>query len=107
MAARPVASSAGSPAVYTTYVRPDAVHTSYYSGLMWLDTKLLKARVRRRVAASPAAGRTRGARRSPTAERTTLIAAFNSGFKMDSANGGVYLDGEEMRAARRRARRRS
>ena len=33
----------GHPAVYTTYVRPDAVHTSYYTGLMWLDTKLLQA----------------------------------------------------------------
>ncbi len=33
----------GQPAVYTTYVRPDAIHTSYYTGLMWLDTKLLRA----------------------------------------------------------------
>src|SRR5204863_8400919 len=33
----------GQPAVYTTYVRPDAVHTSYLTGLMWLDTKLLRA----------------------------------------------------------------
>ena len=33
---------AGQPAVYTTYVRPDATHTSYYTGIMWLDTKLLR-----------------------------------------------------------------
>ena len=33
----------------------------------------------------------------PESERNTLIAAFNSGFKMDSANGGVYFAGEEVR----------
>ena len=33
----------GLPAEYITFVRPDAVHTSYYVALMWLDTKLLKA----------------------------------------------------------------
>ena len=33
----------------------------------------------------------------PDTERNTLIAAFNSGFKMDSANGGVYFGGEEVR----------
>ena len=38
----------------------------------------------------------------PEAERATLIAAFNSGFKMDSANGGVYFDGAGDAAARRR-----
>ena len=39
----------GLPAEYITFVRPDAVHTSYYTALMWLDTKLLRAGVRARV----------------------------------------------------------
>ena len=33
----------GIPAVYTTTLRPDAVHTSYVVGAAWMDTKLLHA----------------------------------------------------------------
>ena len=33
----------GLPAVYTTYFRPDAAHTSLVASAMWMDTKLLKA----------------------------------------------------------------
>jgi len=32
---------AGLPAVYTTYFRPDAAHTSLVASAMWMDTKLL------------------------------------------------------------------
>ena len=38
----------GLPAVQLTYVRPDAVHTSYYAALMWLDPKLLSRPAARR-----------------------------------------------------------
>ena len=33
----------GIPAVYTTTLRPDTVHTSYVVGVAWMDTKLLQA----------------------------------------------------------------
>ena len=33
----------GLPAVYETWVRPDAVHTSLVVGVAWMDTKLLTA----------------------------------------------------------------
>ena len=59
-------------------------------------------RLRRRAQRAGWRSRTRGARRSPRAERPTPIAAFNSGFKMDSANGGAYLDGQEIKPLRRR-----
>ena len=39
---------AGLPAVYTSFFRPDAVHTSLIAGAMWLDVKLLQDRVRPR-----------------------------------------------------------
>jgi hypothetical protein len=32
----------------------------------------------------------------PESQRDIAIASFNSGFKMDSANGGAYLDGQEI-----------
>ena len=39
-----------------------------------------------------------GHRRSRRAQQPIAIAAFNSGFKMDSARGGAYLDGDGDRA---------
>ncbi len=85
----------GQPAVYTTYVRPDAVHTSYYTGIMWLDTKLLRANY---IVGTeePGGGPNPWGSQIPEAERGNTLAAFNSGFKMDSANGGAYLDGQEI-----------
>jgi hypothetical protein len=85
----------GQPAVYTTLVRPDAVHTSYYTGLMWLDTKLLKANYIVGLE-QPGGGPNPWGSQIPPEQRDVAIAAFNSGFKMDSANGGAYLDGQEI-----------
>jgi hypothetical protein len=83
---------AGLPAVYTAFFRPDAVHTSLIAGAMWLDTKLLKASF---VAGlrEPGAAQPWGAQ-VPVALRPGLVAAFNSGFKIDAARGGVYVDGQ-------------
>lgn len=86
---------AGQPAVFTTYVRPDAVHTAYYTGIMWLDTKLLRNNY---IVGTeqPGGGPNPWGSQIPDSERDNAIAAFNSGFKMDSANGGAYLDGQEI-----------
>jgi hypothetical protein len=85
----------GLPAVYTTYVRPDAVHTSYYTGVMWMDTKLLRANYVVGLE-QPGGGPNPWGSQIPASELPNAIAAFNSGFKMDSANGGAYLDGQEI-----------
>ncbi len=87
---------AGQPAVYTTYVRPDAVHTAYYTGIMWLDTKLLKANYIVGTEQPGGNGPNPWGSQIPPDQRDSAIAAFNSGFKVDSANGGAYLDGQEM-----------
>jgi Phosphodiester glycosidase len=83
----------GQPAIYTTYVRPDAVHTSFYTGLMWLDTKLLRANYVVGLE-QPGGGPNPWASQIPPAQQQIAIAAFNSGFKMDQARGGAYLDGD-------------
>ena len=86
----------GHPAVYTTYVRPDAVHTSYLTGLMWLDTKLLKANYVVGTEQPGGNGPNPWGSKIPPDVQPNAIAAFNSGFKIDSANGGAYLDGVTM-----------
>jgi hypothetical protein len=86
----------GQPAVYTTYVRPDALHTSYYTGVMWLDTKLLKSVYVVGLEQPGGNGPNPWGSQIPGDQRENAIAAFNSGFKMDSANGGAYLQGQTM-----------
>ena len=86
----------GLPAEYITFVRPDALHTSYYVALMWLDTRLLKAEYVPGLQ-EPGGGPNPWGSQIPEGQRGTLIAAFNSGFKMDSAQGGVYFGGQEVR----------
>ncbi len=89
-AGRPVA---GVPAIYETYLRPDAIHTSYVVGVAWMDTHLLRATL---YSGSyiPGGGPWKyTAPIEPNAART-LVAAFNAGFRMQDANGGYYTQGK-------------
>ena len=83
---------AGLPAVYTAFFRPDAVHTSLIAGAMWLDVKLLKT-VFVPGLNEPGGPQTLGAQ-VPPEMRAGLVAAFNSGFKIDASQGGVYTEGQ-------------
>lgn len=85
----------GRTAVYTAFFRPDSVHTSLVAGAMWMDTKLLRTTY---VAGlqEPGGGAPWGGR-VPPAARSSLVAAFNSGFKMADARGGAYLNGQMVR----------
>ncbi len=62
---------------------------------MWLDTKLLRANYIVGLE-QPGGGPNPWGSQIPVSQRDTTIAAFNSGFKMDTANGGAYLDGQEI-----------
>jgi hypothetical protein len=81
----------GHPVLQVAYLRPDAVHTSYTAGVAWLDTTRL------RFALHPGTQEP-GGRRWPlgtsisAAERPSLLAAFNGGFRLDAARGG-FLEG--------------
>ncbi len=82
----------GSPAVYVTTLRPDAVHTSLVVGVAWMDTKLLKAQLYSGSFIPGGGPYTYSAPVKPDAA-VSLVAAFNSGFQMSSANGGYYTEG--------------
>ena len=79
----------GTPAVYETFLRPDAVHTSYVVGLAWFDTRLLSARLYSGSYIPGGGPYKYTAPVSPAASRS-LVAAFNAGFRMQDANGGYY-----------------
>ncbi len=82
----------GMPAMYVTYLRPDAVHTSLVSAVAWIDPRLLRA-VGYAGALEPGGQGWANQVPIPDAARSSLEAAFNSGFKMKDAQGGYYDHG--------------
>ena len=83
----------GIPAVYTTFMRPDAVHTSVIDGVAWMDTRLLTATL---YSGSyiPGGGQYKNTAPIGPSAAATVVAAFNAGFRMQDANGGYYTDGK-------------
>jgi len=82
----------GIPTVYTTTLRPDAIHTSEVAGVAWMDTKLLRATL---YSGSQIPGPGSYSHTAPVtpADARSLVAAFNAGFLMSQSNGGYYTDG--------------
>ncbi len=83
----------GVPAVYETFLRPDAVHTSVVDGIAWLDTRLLSATLYSGSYIPGGGPYNYTAPVQPSAARS-LVAAFNAGFRMQDANGGYYTQGK-------------
>ncbi len=82
---------AGVPAVYETQLRPPG--SSTVAGVAWMDTRLLAARLYSGSDESPGSGPWKYTAPIQPADAATLVAAFNGGFKMPSAEGGYYTQG--------------
>jgi hypothetical protein len=83
---------AGVPAIYTTFLRPDAAHPSVVAGAAWMradDTTL------HLVAGTEQPGGTGwpDAGQVPAADVPFLVATFNSGWKFKDISGGFFLAG--------------
>jgi hypothetical protein len=85
--------------MYATYLRPDAVHTSLVAAVAWIDPKLVRV-VQYAGAVEPGGGGWAHQLPIPMAARSNLLAVFNSGFKMDDAQGGYYDSGRYDRPLR-------
>jgi len=86
----------GPPLLYTTFMRPDSVHTSLVTGLAWMDTK----RVRFELwsgSQEPGGSGWHLQAPIPVGVRPDLVAAFNSGFKLADSRGGYYAEGRTAR----------
>jgi hypothetical protein len=83
----------GLPTIRVTYLRPDNIHTSLLAGVMWMDTRLLRARL---IAGTqvPGFGSFPYGAEIPRSLYPTLAATFNSGFLLADSGGGFYLDGQ-------------
>ncbi len=89
---RVLASVNGVPAIYGTYLRPDSVHTSYVAGIASMDQRLLTFQLRPGTE-DPGPGNWGYSPWLPPNSRNGLVATFNSGFRLNAAGGGFYLNG--------------
>jgi hypothetical protein len=82
----------GQPALRVAYLRPDAVHTSYLTGVFWMNPRLLRFQLH---PGTEVPGGT-GWAVPPVLAHTglgALVATFNSGFTLTDNRGGFYEDG--------------
>lgn len=90
---RPVVSLNGQPVMQVAYLRPDAQHTSYLSGVVWMSGSRLRL-VQHPGASDPGQLSTFNMSAVITSsQRTGLLGTFNSGFKIKDSRGGYYQNG--------------
>ena len=82
----------GQPAVFTTFLRVDAVHTSYVAGIASFDQRLVRFQLHP-GSQDPGTGFGGGQPWIPPAGRAGLLATFNGGFRLSASGGGFYLNG--------------
>jgi len=83
--------SAGCSALYESFVRPDAVHTSYVDGIVWMDPKLLSFTLYSGSQIPGGGPYTHTAPISASASQS-LVSAFNAGFLPSDSRGGYFTD---------------
>ncbi|MDQ6696241.1 MAG: phosphodiester glycosidase family protein [Actinomycetota bacterium] len=90
----------GRPAIYTTWFRPDPAHPTLVAGELWIDPSQARLHL---VAGTkdPGGGPWPGMAEIEPGQRSTTLAAFNSGFLMAGAHGGFYENGRTYKRLRR------
>ena len=88
-----IVTSHGTPVVQVAYLRPDALHTSYLSAIVWMSgthTRLVQHPGQSDPGQLPLWSTKTSLANSST---SGLLAAFNGGFKIKDAHGGYYQNG--------------
>jgi len=93
---RPVGRLAhGRPVLYITAIRPDPVHTSLLTAIARIDTTVTRTVMY--AGFQEPGGVWRDMAPVPLGARASLVATFNSGFRLQDAQGGYYQEGRMIR----------
>ena len=94
---RAAAVNGGSMQIATTTFRPDPAHPSLVAGVTWINHLTTRLDL---IAGTMQPGGGAGPARAkvPAAELDTLLAAFNSGYKMRDTPGGAFVEGRQVRS---------
>jgi hypothetical protein len=83
----------GAPAIYTAFFRPDSRYPSVVAGVAWIRARGTCAHLMAGTR-EPGGSRWPGGARVAPGDVSTLIATFNSGWKLTDTRGGFYLAGQ-------------
>jgi len=88
-----IVTSHGIPLVQVAYMRPDTLHTSYLSAVVWMSGKY--TRLEQHPGQSDPGRLPLWSKKTSlvNSSATGLLAAFNGGFKIKDARGGYYDNG--------------
>ena len=86
-----VATVRGAPAVRVAAVRPDDQHTSFVTGVLWLDPNLVRGQLQ--PGYLDPGGSWQAASSITPATQSGIVAAFNAGFRFYQSHGGYYSEG--------------
>ena len=85
----------GHPAIFGTFLRQSATYSSYVSGIVSMDQRLVKFYLHPGSEdPGPGAWGPNSDPWIPPSKRLGLLATFNGGFKLDASQGGFYLNGK-------------
>ena len=81
----------GQPAIRVASLRPDDQHTSFVAGVMWIDPNLVRGQLQ------PGYLDPGGSWQAPSsitpATQSSIVAAFNAGFRFYQSHGGYLSEG--------------
>jgi hypothetical protein len=84
----------GAPAVRVASLRPDAQHTSFVAGVMWIDPNLVRGQLQ--PGFQDPGGSWQASDEIAPADRSSVVAVFNAGFRLNASRGGYYSEGREV-----------
>ena len=81
----------GAPAIRVAALRPDDQHTSFVAGVMWIDPNLVRGQLQ--PGYLDPGGNWQAASSITSATQSSIVAAFNAGFRFYQSHGGYYSEG--------------
>ena len=81
----------GAAAVRVAQMRVDATHTSFVAGVMWMDPNLVRGQLQ--PGFTDPGGTWQASDEIAKADRSSVVAVFNAGFRLNASRGGYYSEG--------------
>jgi hypothetical protein len=82
----------GEAAVRVAQMRVDSTHTSFVAGVMWMDPNLVRGQLQ--PGFTDPGGTWQASDEIAKADRSSVAAVFNAGFRLNASKGGYYSEGK-------------
>jgi len=91
---------AGAAQIATTTLRPDPKHPTLVAAVAWISQTTTRLQLVSGLR-EPGGGRGAAGATIPAADRSDVLAAFNSGYRMKDTPGGALVEGRQVRTMQR------